>query len=100
MDDATKRICRTEGAEKLDNATEKPAMQSEISKQIKPAQVLDKILKTLLTISVGEVLGTSQKLSQQLQDIIKTKWSNIEPNLKVDLISAAVITTRSKRPLI
>ena len=68
MDDATKRICRIEAAEKLGNATQKPAMQLEISKQIEPAQVLDRILKTLLTISVGEVLETSWELFQQLEE--------------------------------
>ena len=56
MDDAIKRIHRTEGAKKLDNATHKPAIQSEISKQNEPAQVMDKILKTPLTIAIEEIL--------------------------------------------
>ncbi|TBU37056.1 hypothetical protein BD309DRAFT_842927, partial [Dichomitus squalens] len=73
---------------------------SEIAKQVEPSKILDKILKTPLTISVGEVLGTSREISQQLQEAIRAKRPNLGPSAKVDLISAAVVTTRSKRPLI
>ncbi|KAI1782611.1 hypothetical protein LXA43DRAFT_905219 [Ganoderma leucocontextum] len=94
IEDATYRATRKHPAEKPDNTAQKPPIQSELAKQSQPKKILDRILKTPLTMSVGEVIGTSHEVSNQLQELMRIKWPNtVNPTAKADLISAAIITT-------
>ncbi len=52
---------------------ERTARRSEIQNQVDSNQVLSKLLKTPVTLAVGEVLGVSKEMSQQLQEAIKVK---------------------------
>ncbi|EPQ50261.1 hypothetical protein GLOTRDRAFT_134130 [Gloeophyllum trabeum ATCC 11539] len=48
-------------------------LQSKISETTNSNKVLDKILSTPLTLSVGEVIGVSKDITHQLQDAIRYK---------------------------
>jgi hypothetical protein len=52
---------------------ERIARKSEIQSQIDPSNVLNKLLKTPVTLAVGKVLGVSKEMTHQLQDVIKPK---------------------------
>ncbi|RPD69681.1 hypothetical protein L226DRAFT_471296, partial [Lentinus tigrinus ALCF2SS1-7] len=79
-------------------------MRSDVAKHVHPLNILDRILNTPLTMSVGEVIGTSKEVSQHLQDVIRAKRAVAQPQQEgvnhADFLSAAVIYTKSRRPLI
>lgn len=88
---------RTENASLADKVRKIPvATQSELSKKIKPGQLLDKILNTQLTVTVGEALGTSREVSHSLSEVLKYKRpAEIRENLV-----AATIFNRNRGALI
>lgn len=47
--------------------------QSELSKRVNTGQLLDKILNTQLTLTVGEALGTSHNIAHSLSEALKYK---------------------------
>ena len=53
-----------------DKNVPKPAkrqhLQSDVSRIVKPITILDRILNTPLTMSVGEVIGTLKEVTQHL----------------------------------
>ena len=102
MKDATYRTARKTPLnkstdDKAENHVRKLPIQSELTKQAKPDQILDRILKTPLTMSVGEVIGTSRDISHQLQELMRGKRPT--PTSKVEFISA-YMNSDSKQPLV
>lgn len=77
-------------------------MQSDVSRHVQPQTILNQILNTPLTMSVGEVIGTSREVTQHLQDVIRAKCpqSVSGPSKQPELISAAMMYMRSWRLLI
>ncbi|TCD60494.1 hypothetical protein EIP91_009969 [Steccherinum ochraceum] len=47
--------------------------KSAVSNTVIPAQVVDKLLSTPIHLSIGEVLGVSREISQELQDKLRYK---------------------------
>ncbi|EJF55466.1 hypothetical protein DICSQDRAFT_73871, partial [Dichomitus squalens LYAD-421 SS1] len=68
-----------------------PIRTSQLSKEIDPNTILDKILDSQLTLTVREVVGVSKEVANRLQDAIKVK--------RVDFAQPAVshLVTKSKR---
>ena len=50
-----------------------PGRQSAVSAQVRPVDVMNKILNTPITLAVGEVMGVSKDVSSLIQDILKPK---------------------------
>ncbi|KAH9885624.1 hypothetical protein C8Q73DRAFT_659535, partial [Cubamyces lactineus] len=101
----------TTGQEKLsgkkssESAPKRQPMQSKVSQHVQPMNILDRILNTPLTMSVGEVIGTSREITQCLQDVIKNRRQTATETTPKSLnvpenISAAMVHLQSKRPLI
>ncbi|EPS92915.1 hypothetical protein FOMPIDRAFT_1106119, partial [Fomitopsis schrenkii] len=69
---------------------------SNLSKKIKPGQLLNKILNTQLTLTVGEALGTSREMSHSLTEALRYKRpTEIQENLV-----AATVLNRNRGALI
>ncbi|RPD52062.1 hypothetical protein L227DRAFT_484715, partial [Lentinus tigrinus ALCF2SS1-6] len=107
-DDIMMEDTRPNKTREAKSTTEKPAkrtpMRSDVAKHVQPLNILDRILNTPLTMSVGEVIGTSKEVSQHLQDVIRAKRAVAQPQQEginhAEFLSAAVIYTKSRRPLI
>lgn len=70
--------------------------QSELSKRVNPGQLLDKILGTQLTLTVGEALGTSREILHTLVEALKYK----RPAELRDNLVGATIFNRNRGELI
>ncbi|KAI9068491.1 hypothetical protein FKP32DRAFT_1546423, partial [Trametes sanguinea] len=57
--------------------TRVPAKASQISKNVDPTSVLDKILDSPVTLSVREVVGVSKDVASCLQDVLKVKKAEL-----------------------
>ncbi|KAI0083412.1 hypothetical protein BDY19DRAFT_998594 [Irpex rosettiformis] len=60
---------------------ERTTRRSDIQNQVDSSEVLNKLLKTPITLAVGEVLGVSKEMSQQLQEAIKVKTTRCNPGV-------------------
>lgn len=46
---------------------------SDISRQVDPAQIMNKIFDTTMTVKIGELLGSSKEVASQVQNALKFK---------------------------
>ena len=96
---------KSSGKRAQDSVPKRQPMQSKVSQHVQPMNILDRILNTPLTMSVGEVIGTSREITQCLQEVIKNKRQTVPTTIPKSLsapenVSAAVVNLQSKRPLI
>ena len=76
MEDSPLRTVPHNEAQELKDVGDKkrpPGRQSAVSAQVRPVDVMNKILNTLITLAVGEVMGVSKDVSSLIQDILKPK---------------------------
>ncbi|OBZ70647.1 hypothetical protein A0H81_09377 [Grifola frondosa] len=107
MDDpALTRMFRSQ--ESASKPVEKPrtmvSRTSAISKEVDPTAIMNRILNTSLTVSVGELIGVSKEVAQQVQNVLKVKKTeaaevaaNLVPGLAANFVTD-ISETRS--PLI
>jgi hypothetical protein len=71
-----------------------PLRQSQVSLQVGETQIVTTILNTLITISISEVLASSQEVSDQLTDLLKRE------NPKPAVVHYAVVSSKNAGSLI
>jgi hypothetical protein len=73
----------SKAADSADNAAKKPrppVTTSSLSQSTNSKLIIERILTTPLTMSIGEVIGASRDISQQLQDLIRFKRQGFPPS--------------------
>ena len=54
--------------------------QSEISRQVPPMTLINKVLNTPMTVSVGEMIGSSKEIAAQLQNLLRYRQNQSDEN--------------------
>ena len=75
MEDCSHQNIKSSTQEPKDKRKSKPTspLGSSLAQNTSPTAIVDRILATPLTLSVGEVIGTSKEVSTQLQDLIRIR---------------------------
>ncbi|KAI0071597.1 hypothetical protein K474DRAFT_1578497, partial [Panus rudis PR-1116 ss-1] len=74
--------------------------QSAVSQRVQPLEILNRILATPVSLSVGEVIGSSRDISYNLSSILKYKKAGNEKQAQNQETVAAALFKDSKESLI